>query len=88
MSKKIKVGDLAVVVRPSPCCGNTLAVGKVFRVSRVATESGMCRNCESRSVDTHALGGEYAYLVSRLKRIPPLDKLEGARSEEKLKEPA
>jgi hypothetical protein len=89
LSEQIKVGDLACVVRAAPCCGSSVAIGTIFRVSEVANEDGACGTCGAASVDVQAYEtDQYAYLVTRLKRIPPLEELEGEKRDENLKEPA
>lgn len=82
--KPIAVGDLVVVVRPRGCCGNTDAIGEVYRVSRLFDRS-KCACC-GVFYGTFAAdeGGWMRADVSRLRRIPPLSELEGQRSEETL----
>jgi hypothetical protein len=41
----IKVGDLVVVVKPTPCCRNVSLVSKVFTVENVATDRIGCLHC-------------------------------------------
>lgn len=87
--KPIAVGDLVQVVKPTPCCGTDIEhVGHVFRVTGFQM-LGFCKFCDfrhgHRSIRGHAHG---SVREDRLKRIPPLDELEGVKTEETLKEPA
>ncbi len=94
MEKPISVGDLVQVVR-WPCCGAHL--GKIFRVTLIRNLLGSgsgCFQCRRPGfpVDgiTAAFVSEYGFRapLPYLKRIPPLEELEGERRDEKLKEPA
>jgi len=84
----IKVGDLVQVVRPAPCCGSTESIGKIFRVTGLASGDG-CYYCQNSSKTYQlALGGwKHGTKIVRLKRIPPLSDLEGAVTQEKLRQP-
>ena len=88
--RPIAVGDLVQVVRPTPCCGNETALGITYRVvSKNSAWRYACIYCGASlegDVADKMLG--FGALVSRLKRIPPLDELEGERTDETLKEPA
>jgi hypothetical protein len=89
MDKPISVGDLVMVVR---CCcvayldGN----GPIFRVHKIHSRGRgtVCTHCRAklplsdRATDTAYVGVPLPWL----KRIPPLEELEGR--EENLKEPA
>lgn len=86
----IAVGDLVVVARASACCGSTAWMGHTFKVTRIGRSPTSCHKCDGRVGAPAALGsptGKWAGL-DRLKRIPPLEELEGQRTEEKLHEPA
>ena len=91
MDKPISVGDLVVVVRPCKACGDTRWLGDTFRVSEFFTsrEPSLCCGEESAGeVYACAEGEDEGMPLRELKRIPPLDELEGQRTEENLKEPA
>ena len=98
MSEPIKVGDLVQVVRGMPCCGKiTQLMGTVFKVSALVDNEGTtCITCGAivKRIDPISVRGhpQFAFQLSRLKRIPPLSELEGERTEETLllptKEPA
>ncbi len=82
----IKVGDLVVVVRwPHEHCNS---LGHILSIAALAPSS-QCRVCGYISTETSAVTEDHwAVPLSWLKRIPPLEELEGQRTEEKLKEPA
>lgn len=96
MSEPIKPGDLVVVLRVSPSasgCGCTYAedIGKVFRVRRVYCCDAECFKCGAlipplwmaeERLDERGLPVTYPF--SRLKRIPPLEELEGENRKEEL----
>lgn len=68
----IRPGDLVMVVKPKPCCGNG-ALGFVFVVERIGRFPGACDDCGHRSTALAAAFGEdEAVYVFRLKRIDPL----------------
>lgn len=87
MSEPIKVGDLVVVVRPQVCCGSTKRLGAIFTAEYITGGANYCANCEtkfSNSVDAWQRGMEWSMPVDRLKRIPPLNELEGVDEKETL----
>ena len=91
MNKPISVGDLVVVVKASRCtCSFPSTYGHVFVVRRIVSTKGICSACgallpkELAAFDDDRIG----YGVHRLRRIPPLEELEGQRTEEKIHEPA
>lgn len=90
MSGQIKVGDLVILVKPTPCgCSN--GVGKIFKVTGMETGGSLCLHCKKdlpAIVDRALLDGRFTAQLERLKRIPPLGELEGEKREENLKEPA
>ena len=93
MDKPIQVGDLVMVVRHNGCSNcPPKSVGKIFLVSELKTFSSTeCAQCKQRlSVTPRIMAltdNRKQYEVSRLKRIPPLEELEGQRTEEELKLP-
>lgn len=98
MDKPISVGDLVVVVKPKPCCGKGKpALGFVFRVLEIRKSKGLhCSGCGKQDAEQSliAVSGEkhgknqMVYEIYRLKRIPPLDELEGEKTQENLRVPA
>lgn len=71
----IKPGDLVMVVKPTPCCGNTRAIGMTFTVSLVADPfDGVCLHClQGDTAPCVRAVGMYGWIErSRLKRIDPL----------------
>ena len=89
----IKVGDLVQVVRPRFCCPDKTRWGKVFVVGSIGLgPQYQCPYCNSYytaetscawEVDSTFKGCE----LSRLKRIPPLDELEGVLAQTEIKHP-
>lgn len=96
MDKPIAVGDLVVVMRPSKCqCnrGEWRTAGLIFRVAKIRMSSGrFCSECGSAKPDALVADPDfesrYIFTLDRLKRIPPLEELEGSKTEENIKEPA
>jgi len=87
--RPIQVGDLVQVVR-WPCCGRYL--GNIFKVEEISSsDSALCFECGARSGPSGFYAAPEKYNrgapVSWLKRIPPLEELEGQRTEEGIKEP-
>jgi hypothetical protein len=96
--KPIAVGDLVVVVRGHPCVF-AFRGGVPFKVKKFVSQIGggwTCNNCGMRDIEpetkiaaqlwhTSAHGGVPLWW---LKRIPPLEELEGVKTEEQIKEPA
>lgn len=84
--RQIQVGDLVMVKQV--CC-DTSVLGVPFIVSRAILSGHYCTNCgKSHTASMLAIGlRDYGVPFSWLKRIPPLDELEGRRTEEKLRLP-
>lgn len=88
--RPIQVGDLVAVVRA--CC--TTPRVSIFRVGeiRVAPIAAGCHNCGYTKPAGTPLArvndSDAGYPLPWLKRIPPLDELEGTKTDEPLKEPA
>lgn len=71
----IKKGDLVMVVKPTPCCGDVTILGSVFTAGGPRKKLSFCAYCghgyEMASVE-HPEGGRV--LIHRLKKIdPPAD---------------
>lgn len=88
MDKPISVGDLVQMVRPAPCCGNTVGLGNFYRVYGItSTINCTCLACGKRYwdvlvvVEDYSLGG---HLRSRLKRIPPPEETSDVKSDEEI----
>lgn len=70
----IRVGDLVMIVRPTPCCGTEDVIGpRIFIVSHVETTSTHCAHClHDKGVQTIVYGnGVYPADRLRLIRIDP-----------------
>lgn len=87
--KPISVGDLVVVVKPLYCCGADHGVGFHFVVRDIHPgQLAYCQKCgKEDQLGDYADSGEAGWCdLSRLKRIPPLEELEGEKRDEKLTE--
>lgn len=72
----IKTGDLVMLVRPTPCCGNVGWLGTTGTISIILRRAGRCAYCGKVSERTVASlnGLEGSVSVERLKKIdPPAD---------------
>lgn len=97
MDKPISVGDLVVVVRT--CCPKRDELGAHFRVASISAFMGGewgCKHCDAYGYDSKIIAEQH-YGPKRdskhaplgwLKRIPPMEELEGEKRDEKLREPA
>ena len=89
MDKPISVGDLVQVVKETPCCRCGDSLGKTFVVEEISNLiPTLCKFCGS---DRDGLAARISGAIEwcdlyRLKRFPPLSELEGAKTEEKLRE--
>lgn len=87
MDKPISVGDLVVLVKPTPCCGDERNVGRFFTVLSLTKKPGFpwCNHCaaERQTLSVQIADKGWVELY-RLKRIPPLDELEGEKREEEI----
>lgn len=70
--RPIQVGDLVVVVRPTPCCGATDELGLTFTVAEIVRMPTLCPRSMRLGSDVMAFGhpGGPIY-ASTLKRIDP-----------------
>lgn len=95
MEKPISKGDLVQVVRPSTCTGDATEIGNIFRVvdiERGEVLKGMCFHCRKHHKDVglwamEDRGPRYWWPFYRLKRIPPLEELEGVLAQREITEP-
>ncbi len=69
----IKAGDLVMVVKPTPCCGNSSHIGAVFAVVNVVSTACTCGLCLRAFRDPVRIteGPNGHVLVSCLKKIDP-----------------
>ncbi len=80
MDRPIEVGDLVMVVRPTPCCGET-DYGSVFKVKEIGIAH--CDTCnEPRKVAFNTTDGGWA--ISQLIRIDPPALADETRQDERL----
>lgn len=83
-NESIKVGDLVAVVR-WPCCGKGL--GRIAKVVRpLSNPFGRRSPCSICGVDSHEqhgfrLSDGWGVPTAWLKRIPPLEELEGEKTD-------
>lgn len=85
MDKPIAVGDMIVVVRWPHEHGN--ALGHLYRV-RAFAQRCRCEDCKKMFEEPCVKVSETGSLpISWVKRIPPLEELEGQRTEESLRQP-
>lgn len=96
--RPIQVGDLVQVIRSSHVCGEA-HLGRIFAVEKMPMPNpGVeCLICGAKNValrNTPVVGfsckpGKLGYMpASWVRRIPPLDELEGEKQKEDLREPA
>lgn len=97
MTRPIQVGDFVVVVKPTKCSCPQNGLGRIFKVSAINPGSSDWWFCPTCGGKFKKLVGEGPSAVDedgkqrglhRLKRIPPLEELEGQRTQEDMKEPA
>lgn len=78
----IKAGDLVVVTKPTPCCGNTSGIGGIFRVESIRNEFPICGHCWREIKDPLVIFSRtHGQTLSRLTRIDPLPESETHRDE-------
>lgn len=92
MSENIKPGDLVMVVKLEPCCGNPYGLGSVFSVSHLRRViHAKCAACGMESNDVAVAedaGGGGFCLLSRLKKIDPPTEGDSLPTRRKLDNPA
>jgi len=86
--ENIQVGDLVIVVKPTPCCGYFGDVGKIFTVLDIEGPKGtysecwqcgkVVDECDAQEKD------DYWHDLKTLKRIPPLSELESIKVNEEI----
>ena len=92
-NRPIQVGDLVVVVRKR-LCGCRSSVGNIFIVQALQQiiGRGICIECGQLTFPIGTLAVQRPNRnwveLSRVKRIPPLEELEGQRTEESTRDPA
>ena len=82
-NETIRPGDLVMVVKPTVCCGNSSAVGKIFTVREISEGVGICVWCLRKANKKQAPtgSGNTAYILSRLKKLNPPVKQETTQKE-------
>lgn len=78
MTDQINPGDLVMVVKPTPCCGHSSGLGRVFRVSEVSRDLSRCTRCHAVFISTLASGANTmsGVLTSMLKKLNPPEREE------------
>ena len=88
----IKVGDLVVVVRACQFCGDASDLGEIFTVAELWHSRAPLDCCgtteETLNASSSTAINAVGHPVELLKRIPPLEELEGQNQKEDLREPA
>lgn len=85
--KPISVGDLVVVVRA--CCDKySKYLGYTFQVTEITGLQCRCMYCHSINGSARVEDSSKSFGNAMVKRIPPLSELEGADTQEKIREPA
>lgn len=88
MDKPISVGDLVQVVRT--CCTEYVSSEWIFTVSEIYAERGVPRSCAYCRADLPigdfacAGPGQWGHHLANLKRVPPLEELEGEKRDEEI----
>ena len=95
--RPIAVGDLVRIVRNHGCLGPDRGMGVIFTVERMEiAHSFHCRGCQQIITEMRGktllygriAAGDGYYPLAWVKKIPPLEELEGANTDEPIKEPA
>lgn len=85
VSDKIGPGDLVCLICPSPCCGSSVGVGRIFRVHELRNGNGTCEYCHHRSISKHAVDVmEYGAQLNRLIKINPLVEQSSATTDKEI----
>ena len=91
MNKPISVGDLVQIVRTDCEESARKVVGLVYTVGGIGTEGRHCNWCKQEypaSAIALFAGTKRGAPLPWLKRIPPLEELEGEKTQEDIREPA
>jgi hypothetical protein len=73
--KEFKKGDLVMVVRGNPCCGEGKTTGKVFTVEKIkpSSSTGLCNGCftayPAGTLLVMPVGEKLGFLPVRLKKL-------------------
>jgi len=74
MSNEIQKGDLVMVVKAKPCCGDTRRLGQVFEVQAIVQDWVKCYRCGKRYKGIVAVRNKttrQGYITTRLLKINP-----------------
>ena len=87
MNGPIKVGDLAIIIKPKTCCGYTGGIGEIFTVTGFFDHSN-CSQCGAHNTYPVALknGKWLAVDLKRIKRIPPFPELADEKTDDRIPE--
>jgi hypothetical protein len=82
MTAPWQVGDMAMVVKPIPCCKADGAIGAIFKVTEINTAQLRCIQCGHLD-HTLGLGGYLTHMmcVSRCIKLTPGTPLEAIDTE-------
>ena len=84
----IKVGDLVLVAKACPHCGDTDGLGMIFLVFEIFSSDRGANCCGYTSgmsaCATDPRNHNQGFDVQLLKRIPPLSELEGEKRDEEI----
>jgi len=68
----IKAGDLVMVIKAQPCCGEAKDIGLVFRVSSVERFQNICLSCNHIDLFVLACPNQTGgFPIKRLLKIDP-----------------
>lgn len=77
---EIKAGDVVVIVKPTPCCGDTGKIGVVFTVDWLAYAAGICNACGAGLIGAFVLedeaGGAPRALVRKIEPLADPETIE------------
>jgi hypothetical protein len=87
MNEPIKRGDLVLVAKACPFCGDTADLGQVFVVNDLFQSGEPMNCCGDRTPAVCASSADKDWCgtpLALLKRIPPLSELDDVRQDEEI----
>lgn len=68
----ISVGDVVMVVKPMPCCGDVGDIGYIFKVSEARNDPARCMACRRWDVGLDVLDGSgIGFPISVVRKLNP-----------------